>query len=107
MNDLSRTPREVLSDIDAKRIPRRALRLPFVAPRNDTEARIADFWSEVLRVNEVGVDDDFFDLGGDSLHMVQIISRLQREYEVEIPLGDFFDNPTVAQLALIVKQQSE
>ena len=70
----------------------------FIAPRNHGEQTLADLWSEVLGLDRVGVHDNFFDLGGHSLLATQLISRIRRTFEVELPLHQLFENPTVAQL---------
>ena len=72
----------------------------YIAPRNDTEQRLASLWSEVLRVERVGIHDNFFALGGHSLLATQVVSRLRSTFAVELPLQDFFEAPTVAELAL-------
>ncbi|ASS74698.1 hypothetical protein CIG75_06735 [Tumebacillus algifaecis] len=67
----------------------------YVAPRTETEAKVANVWSEVLGVPNVGAQDNFFDLGGHSLLATKVISRLNREFQVEILLRELFENPTV------------
>ena len=74
------------------------------APKTDIEARIAEIWSEVLRVERVGVRDDFFRLGGHSLLMIQVASRIRAAFGVEISLQSFFDGPTVEHLAVVVTE---
>jgi amino acid adenylation domain-containing protein len=68
-------------------------------PRNDTETRIASVWAQVLGVEVVGIDEDFFALGGTSLLAVQARSLLEREFGREIPLRAFFESPTVRSIA--------
>lgn len=75
-----------------------------VAPRNHLEEELARIWQEVLRVENVGVHDNFFRLGGHSLLATQVISRLRDVYQVKLPLRDFFAGPTVAALAVAVVQ---
>jgi acyl carrier protein len=97
----------------AGKIDRRALPLPdrtrrdldstFVAPRTDTESLIANIWSQILGVEQVGVYDNFFDLGGHSLMATQILSRLRNVANVEIPLRAMYETPTVANLAEAVE----
>jgi amino acid adenylation domain-containing protein len=70
-----------------------------VAPRTPTEARLAAFWCEVLEVPQVGVTDDFFDIGGDSLLAMQLLARIRKQLEVEIPIRSLFDTPTIDRLA--------
>jgi acyl transferase domain-containing protein len=82
---------------------RPALSNAYVAPGNEIEQRIADLWQELLGIAEVGIEDDFFDLGGHSLLATQIISRLQEEFEVTVPLRSLFQNATVAELASAIE----
>ena len=70
-----------------------------VAPRNDTERCIAAVWAEILKVDDVGVTDNFFDLGGHSLKATRIMSQLRKRLDVDLPLKVLFENPTVGGLA--------
>jgi amino acid adenylation domain-containing protein len=71
-----------------------------VAPWTATERKLADIWSAVLGLPAVGTHDNFFDLGGDSLSAMQMMSRVWDEYLVPLPLRCLFEGPTVAELAL-------
>lgn len=71
----------------------------FVAPEGETEDAIARIWQTVLNVDQVGVEDNFFDLGGHSLLLVQVHVRLREEFESNISLIDMFRNPTVRALS--------
>src|SRR5258708_20663887 len=77
----------------------------YVAPRTATEQAIAEIWAEVLRRDKakLSVEDNFFDLGGHSLLATQVISRVRRALNIELPLRTLFESPTVATLA----QQAE
>lgn len=70
-----------------------------IAPRNAVEQGLADIWRQVLRVEHVGVEDNFFDLGGHSLLATQVIARIRSTFHVQLPLRSLFDSPTVAGLA--------
>lgn len=70
----------------------------FVAPRNLAEQQLAQIWTEVLSVQQVGVHDNFFDLGGHSLLTAQLLSQVRETFQVELPLSSLFENPTLAEL---------
>lgn len=79
--------------------------VPSAAPqaaRNDTEAAVLAAWRSVLARDDVGVHDDFFDLGGQSLAAAQIAARLSDTFEVDLPVTVVFERPTVAELAVAV-----
>ena len=69
-------------------------------PRNALEELIAEVWREVLRVEQLGVHDNFFELGGHSLLATQVVARLSRLLQVELPLRRIFEAPTIAELAV-------
>jgi acyl-CoA synthetase (AMP-forming)/AMP-acid ligase II len=75
----------------------------FVAPRDPVEDALAGIWTEVLGIEPVGVCDNFFALGGDSLLATQLISRVRAAFRVELPLGTIFREPTVAEQALVIE----
>ncbi|WP_043711590.1 hybrid non-ribosomal peptide synthetase/type I polyketide synthase [Corallococcus macrosporus] len=72
---------------------------PFVAPRTPTEQTLAEVWMKALRLPRVGIHDDFFELGGDSLLATQVASRLRDALKVELPLERLFKQTTIAGLA--------
>lgn len=74
----------------------------FLRPRTETEQALAAIWSELLQIENVGVDDDFFDLGGQSLLAIKMVSRIRDVFEVDVQLRNLFERPTVAGLAEIV-----
>jgi acyl carrier protein len=71
----------------------------YLAPRTPAERIVAEIWAEVLRVERVGVEDNFFDLGGHSLQVTQVIWRMRKAFQQELPIRWLFESPTVAQLA--------
>ncbi|MFJ5679587.1 amino acid adenylation domain-containing protein [Streptomyces sp. NPDC093097] len=72
----------------------------YVAPRNDVEAVLAALWAELLEVDRVGAEDDFFALGGHSLLATRLASAVLETFGVELPLRDLFEAPTVAEQAV-------
>jgi aspartate racemase len=67
----------------------------FIAPRGQTEQELAEIWSEVLRVERISVQDNFFDLGGHSLLATQLLSRIRSTFAVDLKLQDVFVSPTI------------
>ena len=76
--------------------PRPDLATPYVEPATEEEKAVAAIWQEVLGLEQVGVNDDFFALGGHSLAAVQIGAKIQTNFGRELDLRDFFNDPTVA-----------
>lgn len=80
----------------------------FCSPRTPTEEMLANVWSEVLRVAPVGIHNSFFDLGGESILAIKLVSRINKDLDIELPVRALFDQPTIAELAtLIVQKQAE
>ena len=77
----------------------------FVAPRTPVEAKLAQIWAQVLKVELVGVDDNFFEIGGHSLLATQVMSRLQEAFGISLPLRRLFESPTIAELSEIILAQ--
>ena len=80
---------------------RPALETAYAAPATPLETDIAAVWSEVLQFDRIGRNDDFFDLGGDSLKAARSALRLRRSYSVDLPLSTLFAQPTVAAPGLL------
>lgn len=72
------------------------------APQTPTQHRLCALFADLLALDEIGVDDSFFDIGGHSLLATRLLSRVRAEFGVDISIRDAFDNPTVAGLAEIV-----
>jgi phthiocerol/phenolphthiocerol synthesis type-I polyketide synthase E len=81
--------------------------VPYRAPGDPVEARIAEIWQELLGVDRIGADDDFFVLGGNSLAGLQILSRMRADFDVELPLKAFFEARTVAGMAGEIRREQE
>lgn len=71
----------------------------FTPATNEIEKALVSIWKETLKIDKIGIDDDFFDLGGHSLSAVQIGFQIQKKLNVNIPLQSFFDSPTIRGLS--------
>jgi surfactin family lipopeptide synthetase C len=76
----------------------------YVMPRSEVEKTIAAIWQQVLQVRQVGIEDNFFDLGGHSLLIVKVQSQLRSQLQVEVPLIDLFRHPTISLLSRYLSQ---
>jgi amino acid adenylation domain-containing protein len=93
--------------VDRKRLPAPELKSAeegYVGPRTEVEEVVCGIWSEVLRLERVGVNDNFFELGGHSLLAAQVTFSIREKLKVELPLRRIFETPTVAGLAEFVDQ---
>jgi acyl transferase domain-containing protein len=79
--------------------PRPLLGKPYVAPQTDEERVLVGIWQEVLGLEQVGITDNFFDLGGNSLVGLRVFSRVRDTFEIELSLRVLFDAPTIAELS--------
>jgi acyl transferase domain-containing protein len=82
---------------------RPALARAYVAPRTDSEKRIAELWQELLGIAELGADDDFFDVGGHSLMATQLTARLSAAFDVPLSLDEVIQANTIAGQARLVE----
>ncbi|ODG96161.1 non-ribosomal peptide synthetase [Nostoc sp. KVJ20] len=98
--------------VDRRNLPgcdrtRPALEETFVAPRSPIEKTLAVIWAELLALEEIGVNDNFFQLGGHSLIATQILSRVREVFQVELSFHHIFENPSIAGLAQLIEQHSQ
>jgi len=77
----------------------------YVEPRNDIERTVAGFWSDLLGVEQVGVMDDFFALGGHSLIAVRLFAMVKKAFRVDFPISVLFEAPTVAACAALIEER--
>jgi acyl carrier protein len=76
----------------------------YVAPRTPAETSLAEIYCEVLGVERVGINDNFFELGGHSLLAIRVMSRIREAFGINLPFQLFFQEPTIAGLAVVVTQ---
>jgi len=79
----------------------------YTAPRNPTEEILCRIFADVLEVPRIGIHDDFFDLGGDSLLAIKIISSIRKDLRMEIPLRALFQHPTPKELAVAIRARKQ
>ena len=95
------------------KIDRRALPVPtfvdagrvIAAPRTETERLLVEMWTDALGTTGIGVDDDFFALGGHSLAAARLASRLRESFGIEVPVRAVFEEPTIASLAKLIDRR--
>ena len=95
--------------IDRKALPaptglRPELGSTYVAPEKELDRKIAAILQEVLRIEKVGIHDNFFEVGGSSLLAVRVISRIKKDFQVDLPLLSFFENPTIAGISQSIEK---
>lgn len=92
-------------DEGGTRFARPELASSYVAPRDDVETGLVSIWEELLGVDQVGVEDDFFALGGHSLIAVRLFGQIKRQFDVEYPISVLFEAPTVEKVAALIKAE--
>ncbi|MFM6078410.1 MAG: amino acid adenylation domain-containing protein, partial [Dolichospermum sp.] len=76
----------------------------YILPRHPLEQKLAEIWCQVLGLEKVSVEENFFNLGGHSLATIQIISRIRQTLEIDLPLQYLFTEPTIAGLTKVINQ---
>jgi amino acid adenylation domain-containing protein len=104
LNELPLTP---TGKVDRKALPapskaRPALDTFYVAPRTPLEEDLVRLWDEILSLDHIGINDSFFELGGDSLSAVRLISAILRKFQTRLPVRVLFQSPTVAEMAVVL-----
>lgn len=84
---------------------RPALQSDYQAPRNDIERNLCGYWQDLLGVDQVGIDDSFFDLGGHSLVAVRLFAMIKKAYRCDFPISLLFEAPTIAVIAARIEAE--
>ncbi len=79
----------------------------FLAPRNQIETKLAQIWASVLNIEQIGINQDFFALGGHSLKAMYLLNQVTKEMSVDVTLNDLFQNPTIATFANLIENGSK
>ncbi|MCF2149906.1 amino acid adenylation domain-containing protein [Desmonostoc muscorum LEGE 12446] len=98
--------------VDRKALPkpdnlRPVLETAYVLPRNEMEHTIADIWQKILKVEKVGIQDNFFDLGGHSLNVLQVYSKLREIFKPDLAITDLFKYPTITSISRYLSQEED
>jgi amino acid adenylation domain-containing protein len=106
---LEKIPRGVSGKVDFGRLPDplEYRNREYVPPRSHIQGVLAKLWSEILGIEKVGINDRFIELGGNSINVMALISRIHQEFEVKIPFGEMFNNSTLEIQARFVKEAKE
>ncbi|MDI3412146.1 phosphopantetheine-binding protein [Bacillus sonorensis] len=100
--ELQQMPLTRNGKLDRQALPepdRAAASAVYIKPATETEARLAALWQDVLGAERVGAADHFFELGGHSLNAMTLISRIQRDLDIDISMKELFRYPTIRELA--------
>ncbi|MCK4259319.1 MAG: amino acid adenylation domain-containing protein [Halanaerobiales bacterium] len=106
---LEKLPLNSNGKIDRKALikPESIVSKEYIAPRNELEEKLRDFFAEILGFTQISIDDSFFELGGHSLRALQLILKIQKELRVEINLSEVFLYPTIAGMAEFIKNKQD
>ncbi|HLP58355.1 MAG TPA: amino acid adenylation domain-containing protein [Candidatus Deferrimicrobium sp.] len=109
---LAKIPLTVNGKLDVRALPEPAAIEAgnnYIAPHDLIELKLVEIWSEVLKINQsaIGIDDDFFALGGHSLRATSVISDIHKELNIKVPLAEIFKTPTIRELAEYIKDKNE
>ena len=96
--------------IDRKSLPSPKMERPelsqeLILPQDELQKSLSLFWGKVLKIDKIGIDDNFFDLGGDSLLSVQLVTLLEKEMKTDIPVVKFFQYPTIRSFAEYIESK--
>ena len=98
--------------LDRKALPepdggRPELSTAYAAPTNEIETALVSIWEKILDVRPIGINDNFFDLGGHSLSATRVVSRIFTRYQFEMPLQSLFQSPTIVEMAAVIAEYQE
>jgi amino acid adenylation domain-containing protein len=103
---LDKMPLTPNGKIDRKALPMKEMKLEetYVAPGNETEEKMVEIWSEVLGIKKevIGIHDDFFKLGGNSLKLTILAAKIHEGFQVDLPLGKMFQIPTIKEICELI-----
>ena len=97
---LQKMPLTPSGKVDRKALPESGgARAKYMAPRNKVEEVLVQIWCEVLRCEKIGINDDFFEMGGHSLRAATLINKINIQFDINLPLFELYTNPSIASIA--------
>ncbi|MCP5103633.1 MAG: hypothetical protein GY950_09655, partial [bacterium] len=100
-------PKEIKTQTPAVTLyPRPELSTQYRPPVNETEKALADIWQRFFGFEQIGTQDDFFELDGDSLKIIMLVSMIQEDLNVRVPIPEFFDRPNIKELSQYIREIS-
>lgn len=108
---LERWPLNANGKVDRRALPHPHWTRPIAAapalPKNETELRLVNIWKDVFGLDQIGVDDSFLELGGDSLQLMRMFNRVRQVFGREVSISEFFDSPCISALAKILRGSAQ
>ena len=108
VTQLNTLPLTTNGKIDRKALPEpeadHNIDIVYVSPQSKTEVKLIKIWQETLGIDKIGINDNFFNLGGHSLKASSLILKIHKEFNVELSLREVFNTPTVKELAKLIKE---
>jgi len=107
---LNKMPLTAAGKIDRMSLPkpddvRPELSVPYTKPENEAENILVQIWEQVLDIHPIGIHDNFFELGGHSLAATRVVSRVIKQFQLEIPLQSLFQSPTIADMSEVITER--
>jgi len=109
---MERMPLTLNGKLDSKALPKPDVnlysRVKYLAPRNEVEKNVVKIWKEILATEgEIGIENNFFDLGGHSLSLIKLIDMIAKEVKISLSVQDIYSNPTIRQISEVIKNKKE
>jgi len=106
---LEKMPRKPNGKVDVEGLPDPLLITgkAYLLPRDHIEKKLAELWSKLLKIESIGINRNFFELGGNSLNVMALITKIHKEFDIRISLGEIFNNPTIEKQAGIIKKANK
>ena len=107
---LEKMPLTANGKLNRKSLPKPEIEInlnEYEGPRNETEEKLVKIWKEVLGAEKVGINDNFFELGGHSLKASILSNRIYKELNIDIPIGEIYNRPTVKEICELIQKNEE